>query len=127
MGSFRDLTVYKKSYKAAMEIFELTKGFAQEEKYALTSQLRRSSRSVARSIGEAYRKRNYPNHFVSKISDADMENTETMISLDFAESCKYISNEQNISLQNQLMEVGKLLNHMMNNPESYQRKKRNSG
>lgn len=123
MGSFRDLTVYKKAFQLAMEIFELTKSFPSEEKYALTNQVRRSSRSVCRSISEAYRKRNYPNHFISKISDADMENSETQVSLDFSKECGYITQEINNELQNRSIEIGKLLNHMMNNPEKYQRKK----
>jgi four helix bundle protein len=75
--SFRDLTVYKKAFALAMEIYEVTKSFPKEEKYALTDQIRRSSRSVPASVGEAYRKRQYEAHFVSKSSDADMENTET--------------------------------------------------
>ena len=125
MGSFKELTVYKKAFQLAMEIFELTKLFTPEEKFALPSQLRRSSRSVCRSIGEAYRKRIYPNHFVSKVSDADMENSETQISLSFANSCGYISNEVNDKLQSDSGEIGKLLNHMMSYPEKYQRNKNN--
>ena len=93
-GSFRDLTVYKKAYALAMEIFEITKKFPSEEKYELTDQTRRFSRAVCRAIGEGYRKRQYPKHFSSKMSDADMENTETQVSLDFAETCKYISQEE---------------------------------
>ena len=89
-GSFRDLTVYKKAFTLAMEIFEISKTFPQEEKYSLTDQVRRSSRSVCSNIGEAYRKRRYKAHFVSKSSDGDMENTETRVWLDFAYSCGYI-------------------------------------
>jgi|TARA_Y100001949_G_scaffold173302_1_gene178648 four helix bundle protein len=70
-GSFRDLTVFKKAFSLAMEVFDITKLFPSEEKYALTDQLRRSSRSVCRAIGEGYRKRQYPKHFSSKMSDAD--------------------------------------------------------
>jgi len=105
-----------------MDIYELTKSFPPEEKYALSNQLRRSSRSVCRAIGEGYRKRQYPNHFISKISDADMENTETQISLDFAMACNYISLETNQKLRRNLEEIGRMLNHMMENPEKYQRK-----
>ena len=76
---FRELEVYQKAFKLAMDIFRLTKSFPDEEKYGLTSQIRRSSRSVCSSIGEAYRKRKYPAHFVSKITDADMENSETQV------------------------------------------------
>ena len=73
--SFKDLTVYKKAFDLAMEIFEISKSFPKEEKYSLTDQIRRSSRSVCTGIAEAYRKRNYPGYFVSKSSDADMEKT----------------------------------------------------
>jgi len=107
-GSFRDLTVYKKAYSLALEIFEITKKFPAEEKYELTDQLRRSSRSVCRGIGEGYRKRQYPKHFSSKMSDADMENTETQVSLDFAGDCKYISQEEITELRNKSEEVGRM-------------------
>lgn len=91
MGDFKDLTVYKKSFNLAMEIFFITKSFPREEKYALISQIRRPSRSVSRAIAEGYRKRRYPNHFISKMSNADMKNSETQVSLDFAHSCGYVS------------------------------------
>jgi four helix bundle protein len=119
MGSFRDLTVYKKAFALAMEIFEKTKLFLKEERYELVDQLRRSSRSVCRAIGEGYRKRQYPKHFSSKMSDADMENIESQVSLDFAKSCAYISTEIYNDLINQSEEVGRMLNHMINNPEKY--------
>jgi len=97
-GSFHDLTVYKKAFSLAMGIFEITKKFPSEEKFELTDQLRRSSRSVCRAIGEGYRKRQYPKHFSSKMSDADMENSETQVSLDFAKSCKYMSHGEHKEL-----------------------------
>lgn len=122
VSNFRDLTVYKKAYALAMEVFEVTKSFPKEETYALTDQVRRSSRSVCRAIGEGYRKRQYPKYFVNKISDADMENTETQISLDFAESCGYIESELNMKLRKNSEEVGRLLNHMIQQPEKYRRK-----
>ena len=93
-GSFRDLTVFKKAFALAMDIFNITKKFPSEEKFELTDQIRRSSRAICRAIGEGYRKRQYPKHFSSKMSDADMENTETQVSLDFAKNCKYISQEE---------------------------------
>ena len=77
--SFKDLTVYKKSFQLAMEIFELSKNFPSEEKFGLTSQIRNSSRSVCSSIAEVYRKREYQACFVSKVSDGDMENSETQV------------------------------------------------
>lgn len=88
---FRALTAYKKVFSLAMEIFEISNEFPPEEKFELVDQIRRSSRAVCRAIGEGYRKRQYPKHFSSKMSDANMENTETQVSLDFAVECKYIS------------------------------------
>ncbi len=82
--SFRGLTVYQKAFHLAMEIFEISKTFPSEEKYSLTDQIRRSSRSVCSSIGEAYRKRQHEKYFVNKISDADMENTETQVWIEFS-------------------------------------------
>lgn len=121
-GSFRDLTVYKKAFDFAMGIFEITKKFPSEEKYELTDQLMRSSRAVCRAIGEGYRKRQYPRHFSSKMSDADMENTETQVSIEFAVSCKYISQEEYQDLLERSEEIGRMLNHMIENPEKYKPK-----
>lgn len=118
-GSFRELKVYQKAFTFAMKIFEITKTFPAEEKYELIDQIRRSSRAVCRAIGEGYRKRQYPKHFSSKISDADMENTETQVSLDFAESCKYISHDEHMALIENAEEIGRMLNHMVLNPEKY--------
>ena len=116
---FRNLIVYQKAFALAMDVFELTKSFPKEELYALTSQIRNSSRSVCSNTGEGYRKRRYLAHFVSKISDADMENTETQVWLDFALACKYIDREKFDDLNSRSKEVGKLLNHMIENPEKY--------
>jgi four helix bundle protein len=118
-GSFRELKVYQKSFAFAMEIFELTKKFPHEEKFELTDQIRRSSRAVCRAIGEGYRKRQYPRHFSSKMSDADMVNTETMVSLDFAQSCHYISQNEYKELLDNSEEIGRMLNHMIIHPEKY--------
>ena len=117
--SVKDTTVYKKAFQLAMEIFEISKQFPPEEKYSLTDQIRRSSRSVCICLLEAYRKKIYPAHFVAKVSDSDMENSETSGWLDFAEACKYISNEQVKNFIEQNAEVGKLLYHMINNPDKY--------
>ena len=116
---FRELKVYQLAFKLAMEIFEMTKTFPKEEKYSLTDQIRRSSRSVCANIGEAYRKRRYPKHFISKLSDSDSENTETQVWLDFSLSCKYINREKYNDLTSKSEEVGKLLGYMMNNPEKF--------
>jgi len=78
---------------AAMEIFELSKSFPSEERYSLTDQMRRSSRSVCTNIGEAWRKRRYPAHFVSKMSDSEGEAEETRVWIEFAERCRYLSHE----------------------------------
>jgi four helix bundle protein len=122
-GGFRDLTVYKKAFHLAMVPIsigiEITKDFPPEEKYELTDQIRRSSRAVCRAIGEGYRKRQYPKHFSSKMSDSDMENTETQVSLDFALECKYISFEEYKTILEKSEEVGRMLNHMVENPEKY--------
>lgn len=103
----------------ADEIFELSKLFPKEEKYSLTDQIRRSSRSVCACIAEAYRKRRYPAHFVSKLTDADMENAETEVWLDFANDYKYIAADkyQSIVLLNN--EAGRLLGYMIDHPEKF--------
>lgn len=116
---FRELKAYQKSFKLAMEIFEITKTFPLDEKYSLTDQIRRSSRSVCANIGEAYRKRIYVKHFVSKLSDSDAENTETQVWLDFSLSCKYITKEKYSDLLLKSEEIGKLINYMMNNSEKF--------
>ncbi|MBS0011960.1 MAG: four helix bundle protein [Bacteroidales bacterium] len=116
---FRNLIVYKKAFQLAMDIFRTSKDFPKEELYSLTSQIRRSSRSVCSNLGEAYRKRLYEAHFVSKISDSDMENTETQVWLDFALACEYISKDLYNEYNCRSEEIGKLLNHMIQNPEKY--------
>jgi four helix bundle protein len=120
LHGFRDLIVYQKAYKLALEIFEITKSFPKEEKYSLTDQIRRSSRSVCSSIAEAYRKRRYEAHFISKASDADMENSETQVWLDFALSYKYIDKKVYQNFKEKSEEVGKMLNHMIENPGKYE-------
>lgn len=102
-----------------MDIFQITKKFPPEEKFELKDQILRSSRSICRAIGEGYRKRQYPKHFSSKMSDADMENSETQISIDFAEACGYIFKEECAELRIKSEEIGKMLNHMIEHPERY--------
>jgi four helix bundle protein len=119
MGTFRNLKVFKKSFAFAMKIFEITGKFPKEEKYELIDQMRRSSRAICRAIGEDYRKRQYPKHFSSKMSDADMENTETQISLDFAKDSNYISDLEYDELISDSEEIGRMLNHMVQFPEKY--------
>ena len=119
MSSFKDLLVYKKAFGLAMEIYELTKSFPKEEIYSLTSQIRRSSRSVCSNLGEGYRKRKFEAHFISKISDADMENSETQVWLYFSLACKYFNDEEYFNLTQKSEEVGRLLNDMLEKPEKY--------
>ncbi len=115
----KDLKVYQKSYKAAMEIFNESKKFPREEIYSLTDQIRRSSRSVCTNIGEAYRKRIYPKHFVSKLSDSDGECAETMIHLDFAKDCGYLNEIKHKELVEEYLQIGKMLGSMMASPEKF--------
>ena len=117
--AFRKLIAYQKGFELAMEIFEFSKTFPKTETYSLTDQIRRSSRSVCVNNGEAYRKRAYPKHFISKLSDSDSENAETLGWLEFALACNYISPEQKESLEKKNLEIGKLLNYMMNNPNKF--------
>lgn len=91
---FKNLKVYKIAYKCAKDIFEISKTYPKDDRYSLTDQIRRSSRSVCANIAEAYRKRIYSNHFRSKITDADAECSETIVWLDFSKDCNYISDEQ---------------------------------
>ncbi|SRR5258706_4175203 len=119
MGTFRDLIVYKKAFQLAMEIFEMTKNFPKEEKYSLIDQIRRSSRSVCSCLAEGYRKRRYVAHFISKVTDSDMENSETQVWLDFSIACKYITDEMYKDKLAKSEEVGRLLQDMIINPGKY--------
>jgi four helix bundle protein len=116
---FRELLAYKMGFELSMEIFQLSKSFPIEEKYSLTDQIRRSSRSVCANIAEAYRKRRYTAHFVSKLTDSDGENSETNVWLEFAYECNYISKEVFLDLSGKTQEVGKLINFMINNPDKF--------
>jgi len=118
-GSFKELKVYQLAFEAAKAIFIITKTFPKEETYSLTDQIRRSSRSVCANIGEGYRKRIYPKHFTSKMTDADGEATETSIWIDFALEFGYINIEDYNILQKKYEEIGRMLNSMANNPEKF--------
>jgi four helix bundle protein len=117
--SVKELVVYKKSYRLAMEFFEVSRGFPAEERYALTSQGRRSSRSVPMNLREAWAKRRYLAHFISKLTDCDGENSETDTSLDFARDCGYITEEKHAELTELNHEIGKMLGAMINGPEKF--------
>ena len=117
--SFKTLLAYEKGFDLAMEIFHLTKIFPASEQFVLSSQIIRSSRAVCSAIAEGYRKRQYEKHFKSKLSDADSENSETQLWLDFALACGYIDELKKQELQKKSGEVGKLLNYMINNPNKF--------
>ena len=117
--SFRDLKVYQKTFLLQQEIFEISKRFPKEELYSLTDQIRRSSRSIGVNLAEAWHKRRYLAHFVSKLSDSDGEQAETQHWLDTALACKYIPKEAHMALMNQCMEIGRMLGKMMSNPEPF--------
>ncbi len=116
---FQDLLAYKKSFALAMKIFEITKSFPKEERYSLTDQIRRSSRSVSANISESYRKRRYPKNFVSKLTDSDAENSETQTWLEYALACKYIDQQIFDDCFRDSEEVGRLINYMINNPGKF--------
>jgi len=119
----RDLKVYQLAYKLAMDIFNASKSFPAEEKYSLTDQIRRSSRSVTANIAEGFRKRQYPKMFVSKLADADGEATETQVWLDFARDSEYLSPELHTELIKGYEDVGKMLGSMMSMPEKFMPRK----
>jgi len=117
--SAKELVVYVKAYEMGMRIFEVSKRFPTEERYALTGQIRRSSRSVCMNLREAWAKRRYPAHFVSKLTDCDGENSETDTSLDYARDCGYISAEEHRILASLCGEVGRMLGSMIQNPNPF--------
>ena len=117
--SFKTLLAYQKGFTLAMEIFEVSKTFPKEETYSLTDQIRRSSRSVCANVAEAYRKRKYEKHFVSKLTDSDAENSETQVWLQFAKASGYISLETETNFNKKSEEIGKLINYMIDNPGKF--------
>jgi four helix bundle protein len=115
----RDLEVYQKAFDAARVIFTISKAFPKEETYALTDQMRRSSRSVCADIAEAWRKRRYEKSFVSKLSDADTEAAETQVWLEFAVDCGYFQRDEALSLYRTYDEIMATLVGMINHSESW--------
>jgi len=118
-SNFKETAAYKKAFSLAMRIFVVSKSFPKEETYSLTDQIRRSSRSVCANLAEAFRKRRYPAHFISKCTDSDAENAETQVWLDFALECKYLSTPEYQALTAESENIGRLVNHMINYPEKY--------
>ena len=119
INSAKDLNVYRAAYELAMKVFELSKRFPPEERFALTSQIRRSSRSICLNLREAWAKRRYQAHFISKLTDCDGENAETDSSLDFAKDCGYITPEQHGELTSLCQKIGKMLGSMMKSPSVF--------
>jgi four helix bundle protein len=121
INSFRELIVYQKAYRLAMDIFELSKSFPKEEKYSLTDQIRRSSRSVTANIAEAWAKKHYIKLFVNKLTDSLGEEYETEVWLDFSKDSKYLSETDHSGLIKECDEVRKILISMITNPEKFYR------
>src|SRR6187551_3431448 len=116
---FRDLEVYKLARQLSKEIFEISMKFPKEEIYSLTDQVRRSSRSIGAQIAEAWAKRRYEKHFVSKLTDADGEQQETQHWIETAADCGYLTKEEAGSLNSELGEVGRMLNSMIEKAASF--------
>jgi four helix bundle protein len=119
VGSFKDLIVYQKAYRAAMEIFEISKTFSREEQYSLTDQIRRSSRSVTSCIAEAWARRRYIKSFVSKLIESLGEEYETEVWLDYSKDCQYITEDTYDRLTSGYDEVRKMLISIINNPDQW--------
>lgn len=119
LKGYRDLIVFRKSYNLAMDIFKISKDFPKEEKYSLTDQIRRSSRSIPANISESWAKRIYPKVFVNKLSDALGEENETEVWLDFSRDCEYITTEVHVNLIEKYDEVRRMLISMINSPEKF--------
>lgn len=115
----KELEVYRLAYALAMRIFELSKRFPAEERWALTGQIRRSSRSVCLNLREAWAKRRYEAHFISKLTDCDGESNETDTSLDFARDCGYITSIEYDDLAAQNRSVGRMLGSMIKDPAGF--------
>lgn len=113
VATFRDLTVYQKARTLANEIFETTRRFPREEMYSLTDQVRRSSRAIGAQIAEAWAKRRYEAHFISKLTDADAENQETQHWIEVALDCKYLTSDEAHALLTATNEIGRMIGSMI--------------
>ncbi|MGO3184206.1 MAG: four helix bundle protein [Aequorivita sp.] len=115
----RELKVYQLSFKGGMDIFHLSKSFPKEERYSLTDQVRRSSRSVSANLAEAWRKRRYPKAFIAKLSDVEGEAAETQNWLDYALACGYIKQDEHKNLDDQYDHIISIVVNMINNPNKW--------
>ena len=118
-SKFKTWEAYRQGFELAKEIYTLSTTFPKEERYSLTDQVRRSSRSVCANLGEAFAKRRYPNHFMAKLTDCAGENYETQVWLDFALSAEYLSPRVHQGLLLQSEPVGRLLSYMIANPDRF--------
>jgi four helix bundle protein len=116
---FRELEVYQFAMSASMKVFELSKAFPLEERYSLTDQVRRSSRSVCANIAEAWRKRRYPNSFVSKLSDAEAEAAETQVWIEFSVKSGYLCPDEADMLEQQYEGIQGKIVHMLSHPDQW--------
>jgi four helix bundle protein len=116
---YKDLKVFQLSFEAGMEVFKLSKKFPIEERYSLTDQIRRSSRSVSGNIAEAWRKRRYPKSFVAKLTDSEGEAAETQVWLDYALECKYIETDEYLTLYDKYEHILAMLTNMSTQPEKW--------
>ena len=117
--SFRELEIYKLARGLSLEIFYMSRKFPKEEKYSLTDQIRRSSRSVGAQIAEAWAKRTYRKHFISKLTDADGEQLETQHWIETAVDCSYLSETEANALLDQYASIGRMLNSMMSKADKF--------
>ena len=117
--SFRDLEVYKLAREVSKDIYILSKEFPKEERYSLTDQIRRSSRSVGAQIAEAWGKRKYENHFISKLTDADSEQLETQHWIEVSHECKYIDSEVSDKQLQKCESIGKMIQSMIDKSDSF--------
>jgi four helix bundle protein len=120
--SFRDLEVYKLAREVSKELFVLTQDFPKDERFSLTDQIRRSSRSVGAQIAEAWGKRKYENHFISKLSDADSEQLETQHWIEVSEECNYIYSEKAKNILQKCESTGKMLQSMIDKSSTFCKK-----
>ena len=116
---FRDLDVYRRAFDAAMEIFQMTKGFPSEKRFSLVDQIRRSSRSVCANLAEGWRKRRYPAVFKNKITDSMQEASETQCWLEFSLACEYIQKSVFDKLDDEYEQLIAMLNSMEMNAEKF--------
>ena len=119
MGQIGNLLVFKKSFDLAMDIWLVSKTFPKVESYSLTDQIRRSSRSVCANLAEAWSRRKYLAHFLSKLTDSDSENAETKVWVDFSFACNYIHSEKHKQWTATCEEIGRLLGDILRSPKKY--------